>query len=102
MANAGSLSGTASHLSLSQTGKLSLNELYDRKFHTISEEIVLNEKMNNMIKTGGLSKSSTLAMENVKEAIALTKKPFYTEVKSSYHEVNHYFVRMFTIPIGHS
>lgn len=59
--------------------KLSLEELYELKYQTISDETKLTEKMNATIKNGGLSKSSKLAIQNVKEAIAVSKKPFYTE-----------------------
>ena len=64
--------------------KLSLEELYELKYQTISDETKLTEKMNATIKNGGLSKSSKLAIQNVKEAIAVSKKPFYTETIGYY------------------
>ena len=66
-------------LSSTMRNKLSIGELYELKYQTISEETKLTEKMNATIKNGGLSKSSKLAIQNVKEAIAVSKKPFFTE-----------------------
>lgn len=56
-----------------------IDQLYDRKFQTIKEEIKLTEKLNSTIKNGGLSKSSKLAIQNLKDAIASSNTPFYKE-----------------------
>jgi hypothetical protein len=66
-------------LSSTMRNKLTIGELYELKYQTINEETKLTEKMNATIKNGGLSKSSKLAIQNVKEAIAVSKKPFFTE-----------------------
>lgn len=78
--------------STTKPSKLSINELYDLKFQTITEEKKLSEQMYSTIKNGGLSKSSKLAIQNVKDALAISKDSLYTETIGEFFDFTSDFI----------